>query len=300
VAEWGVCATVRAPVEQVLAFAAYHLSLGAAEVTLCLDEPDDPALPLLAGVPGVTAIRCDAEWWAGFGQDRPAKHQVRQLRNINRILRQTALPWVAHLDVDEFLLPAAPVADVLGRLPADQPMLRLPPFEALHDPGLPDDIHAATRFRGAMQGRQYRDLRRAVFGDHAPLLPRGMLSHSEGKCFFRSGVPGFQARLHAGFLHGQRLDRAPDDPDLDLLHFHAQDREAWLAALPFRLTQGAYQFNTGLCDYLSGSTAEEIAAFYDAVQCPGPDAVQALKAAGLLREARLGLRDRVAALIPPK
>ncbi len=297
-AAWGICATVKAPVEQVLAFVAHHLSLGAAEITLCLDDPEDPAFPLLADLPDVTPIRCDGEWWAGFGQDRPDKHQVRQLRNINRILRHTALPWIAHLDVDEFLLPAAPIAEVLDRLPADQLMLRLPPFEALHDPALPDDIFTATRFRGAMQGRAFRSLRRAVFGDYAPLLPRGMLSHSEGKCFFRSGVPGFQARLHAGFLRGERLERAPDDPELELLHFHAQDRGAWLAALPFRLTRGAYQFNTGLCDYLSAATEEETAAFYQAVQTLGPEALQALDGAGLLREVSLGLRDRMAGLSP--
>lgn len=293
---WGICATVKAPSDQVLAFVAHHLWLGAEHVTICLDDPDDPVFETLATLDRVRPICCDADWWAFFDEPRPDRHQVRQLRNINRILRRTRLDWIANIDVDEFLLAAEPVTAILARVPADQPMLRLPPYEALHDPDLPDDIFTARLFRGAMVGSDYGALRRAVLGDYAPLLPRGTLSHSHGKYLFRSGIPGLQARLHSGILDDRHVEQIPADPALDLLHFHAQDRAAWLAALTFRLTRGAYQFNEGLRDHLSESTPDEIAAFYDAVQTVTPAARKALRGAGLLREADLGLAARVAAL----
>lgn len=294
---WGICATVKAPADQVLAFVAHHLSQGADVITICLDDPGDPVFETLATLDHVRPIRCEADWWAFFDESRPDRHQVRQLRNINRILRRTRLDWIANIDVDEFLLAAEPVATILARVPRDQPMLRLPPFEALHDPDLPDDIFTARYFRGAMPGSEFGALRRSVLQDYAPLLPRGTLSHSHGKYLFRSGIPGLQARLHSGILDDRHVEQMPADPALDLLHFHAEDRAAWLETLPFRLTRGAYQFNEGLRDYLSRSTPEEIAAFYDAVQTATPDARAALRKAGILREAELGLAARVAALL---
>jgi hypothetical protein len=296
---WGICATVKAPAAQVLAFVAHHLTLGAEEVTICLDDPADPVGEVLGHIPGVTVHPCDVAWWQALEMDRPDKHQVRQVRNANRVLRQTALPWIAHLDVDEFLLAHAPVGSVLATIPDDQPVLRLPPFEALTTPGLPDDIFTATQFRAAMVGRKDGVIRRAVFGDYAALLPRGVLSHAEGKCFFRSGVPGLQARLHSGFMRGERLDRAPSDPRIDLLHFHAQDGAAWRRALPFRLSRGAYQFNPALREYLTGSTEAEIEAFHRAVQQPPPHIIAMMRDAGKLREARLDLRAKVERLPIP-
>lgn len=293
---WGIAATVKAPAEQVLAFVAHHLSLGAAEITICLDDPADPVAGQLGRIPGVVAHRCDATWWDTFPDGRPDRHQSRQVRNINRVLRQTVLPWLAHLDVDEFLLAHVPVVQVLSRVPDDAPILRLPPYEALTTPGLPDDIFTAQHFRAALPGRENRPLRRAAFGEYAAVLPRGVLSHAEGKCFFRSRVPGLQARLHSGFMRGERMERAPSDPDLDLLHFHAQEATDWLRALPFRLSRGAYQFNPALQDFLSGCTQDEVAAFHAAVQQPGPEVLDLLRHADKLRKARLNLRAKVQGL----
>ncbi len=62
-ARWGVCATVRAPADQVLAFVAHHLDLGADRIWLHFDDPDDPALVLAAPLPRVTAVACDDAYW---------------------------------------------------------------------------------------------------------------------------------------------------------------------------------------------------------------------------------------------
>lgn len=295
---WGLCATVRAPADQVLAFVAHHLALGATRIWLHFDDPDDPARAAVAHLPQVTAIACGAAYWAGLIGRRPDRHQNRQARNMLRVYRQAALPWLAHIDVDEFLWPVRPVDRVLADLPADRVQLRLSPWEALHDPALPDDIFTARHFRAALRGPARAAERAALFGPYAPLLPQGVLSHSAGKCFFRTGIPGLEPRLHGAFLNGARLADDRFAPDIALLHFHAQDAADWLARLPFRLTRGAYQFNPALQAHLAACTPDGIAAFYRAVQLASPETLARLRAMGALIEADLHLRDRIRALPP--
>ncbi len=292
--DWGVVATVKAPAEKVLAFAAHHLGLGAAQVWLYFDDPQDPAAEVLAPIPGVTVARCDAAHWAKIGS-RPDRHQNRQSRNAQRCWRRCLLPWLAHLDVDEFLLPDQPIGEILAPLHPDQVMLRAEPFEAMHDPALPDDIYSARQFRGPLKP-PHAALRAPVLGRFAPVLPEAMLSHTAGKAFFRTGIPGLSVRLHGAFLDGTRLPGPAFDPRLRLLHFHAQDRAAWLAALPFRLTRGAYQYHPEMVAFMESATDAEIADFYDTTQRLTADQAALLRKAGRLAETDLALRAQILAL----
>lgn len=294
-AGWEIVCTVKAPLDQVQAFVAHHLSLGCARITLCFDDPDDPAIEAAGRLPQVQAIRCDAAHWARWNA-RPERHQNRQSRNALRAYRLCRQPWIAHLDVDEFLWPEMPIDSLLDSLPRGQILVRTEPFEALHDPALPDDIFTARQFRAPTKG-PHAGLRAATFGPLAEVLTEGVLSHSAGKVFFRTGIAGLVPRIHGGSLQGERLPGPAFDPRLRLLHFHAQDRARWLAALPFRLQRGAYQYRPELHDHLGAATPAEIAAFYDAAQRVTPEQAAALAAAGRLVTADLHLRDKVAALL---
>lgn len=294
---WGLCMTVKAPVDQVLAFVAHHLNLGAAHIWVHFDDPDDPAADRLSGLPQVTVRRCDEAHWAATAGRRPDKHQNRQGRNMQRVYAETDLPFLAHVDVDEFILADRPVAEVLAGHPADRPILRMAPWEALHDPDLPDDIFTARHFRAAMRGEAAADQRRAVFGRYAPLMPMGVLSHAVGKCFFRTGIAGLEPRLHGGFLNGQRLQGGGFNDALHLLHFHAQDPEDWKGKLKFRLTRGAYHFNLPLQAHLQAADDREVAAFYRKVQTATDKALTTLAGHGLLKRADLKLRAQVARMM---
>ena len=235
-----------------------------------------------------------AAHWARIGR-RPDRHQNRQSRNAQDAYRACTQPWLAHLDVDEFLLPDLPPGEILAGLPRHQAMLRAEPFEAMHDPTLPDDIYTARLFRGALRD-PHAALRPAVLGPYAGVLPQAMLSHLAGKAFFRTGIKGLSPRLHGAFLNGERLPGPPFDPRLRLLHFHAQDRAAWQAALPFRLTRGAYQYHPELQSHLAAATPEQVAAFYATTQELTADSIAVLRKAGRLVEADLHLADKVAQL----
>lgn len=294
--EWGVCCTAKAPLAQLLAFVAWHRDLGAAHIWVHLDDADAVSASVLNQLNNVTAVLCDAAYWAVRGS-RPKAQEQRQAYNMRRIYAATELPVLAHIDVDEFLYPRRPIADILDDWTDDAPFLRAAPAEALHDPSLPDDIFTARHFRLKFPGGISDSRRRAVLGDYAPILPFNMLSHRVGKSLFRTGVEGLVVRLHAGSIGKDAPPmNVPVHPEIIVLHFHAQNRAEWLAALPHRVTKGAYRFNKPLAAYLGGASAAEVDAFYQATQVATPELVAALRAEGLLIEADSRLKVKVAAL----
>ncbi|MDO9524315.1 MAG: glycosyltransferase family 2 protein [Gemmobacter sp.] len=294
---WGVAATVKAPPEQVLAFTAHHLDLGANRVWLHFDDPEDQTADIMSDRNRVTVVRCDDAYWKGLSGHRPPTHQVRQMRNITRICRRAQMDWIAHLDVDEFLLTARPIPDILADLPPDQLVLRAEPYEALYNPDLPDDIFTARHFRRGL-GSPDPDRAAQLFGRFGALLPKGMLSHTVGKCFFRTRVEGMVANIHGARIGGERVFGGQFHPDLSLLHFHAEDPTRWLANLRFRLSKGAYQFLPDMQAHLLAADDQEIAAFYDAVQLATPRTLTTLQDMGLLRTADLGLRAKIGRIFP--
>ncbi len=281
---WGLCATVDAPPEEVEAFVAHHLHLGAAHVWIFLDDPG--ACTDLAPLPRATLTRCtDAYWGRTLGR-RPEKHQNRQSHKMQRIYAGTDLPWVAHLDIDEFLHPARDVADV----PPDAPMLRMAPWEALHDPG----HFTARHFRAVLSGPDKAEARARVFGPHAPLLASGALGHAAGKCFFRTGLSRFEPRIHGAFRAGTRVPGGAFSPDITLLHFHANDAARWKARLAFRLTRGAYQYNPPLQAWLQTADDAAIDRFWRDTHESTPALLHKLRAENALLTADLHLHDRIA------
>lgn len=90
-ATWSLVATVKAPEEKVLAFAAYHLSLGADHLWLYLDDPEQPVPALLASHPRVTVTLCDEAHWARVGKKRPPPTRTARLRT-RAMLTGNSLP----------------------------------------------------------------------------------------------------------------------------------------------------------------------------------------------------------------
>ena len=156
---------------------------------------------------------------------------------------------------------------------------------------IPDDIFTAQHFRAALNGQRHVAARARVFGPYAPLLANGVLSHSAGKCFFRTGLARFEPRLHGAFRAGARVPGGDFTPGIALLHFHAQDPARWRDRLHFRLTRGAYQYNPPLQDWLLNATGAEIDTFYRATQTATPETLAKLRAEGALLTTELHLRE---------
>lgn len=295
-ATWSVVATMKATEEKVLAFVAHHLSLGADHLWLFFDDPAQPVPAPLSAHPRVTVTPCDEGHWLRTCKKRPPQHQNRQTHNARLTYRELVTSdWIVHIDVDEFLLPAQPIAAILDKTPASTIAMRIEPFEAMHDPLLPDDIYTAREFRGALR-HEFWPRRRAALGPYRKVIRDGMLSHSVGKAMYRTGVPGLLPRLHAVMVDKQIIAPAHWQPDIRLLHFHSQDRTDWLSRLPFRMTKGAYQFRPELQAFLAESSPEQIDKFYRRTQILPTDLRDELSAVGRVIIADLGLRQKVQAL----
>ncbi|WP_333817054.1 glycosyltransferase family 2 protein [Tabrizicola sp.] len=295
-ATWSLVATVKAPEEKLLAFAAYHLTLGADHLWLFLDDPDQPIPQPLAHHPRVTVTPCDDAHWASVGKKRPPAHQNRQAQNARFTYREkVSSDWIVHIDVDEFLLAPRPVAAILDATPPETIVMKLEPFEAMHDPLLPDDIYTAREFRGALR-HEYWPRRRAALGPYRKVIRDGMLSHSVGKVIYRTRVPGLLPRLHTVMIDKEFVKTPDWHPEMQLLHFHAQDKAAWLAAVPFRMTKGAYQFRPELQAFLAEASPEEIDKFYRRTQILPLALRDQLVSDGRVILADLHLRQKVQAL----
>lgn len=295
-ASWSLVATVKAPEDKVLAFAAHHLSLGAEHLWIFFDDPTRPIPEPLVGHPRVTVTLCDEDHWLRTSKRRPPQHQNRQTQNARLTYRELVTSdWIVHIDVDEFLLTPRPIATILDETPADTIAMRLEPYEAMHDPLLPDDIYTAREFRGALR-HDHWPRRRLALGPYRKVIRDGMLSHSVGKTIYRTRVAGLLPRLHAVMLNKEIVATPDWQPEIKLLHFHAQDKAAWLAAVPFRISKGAYQFRPELQAFLAEATPEEIDKFYRRTQILPLDLRDELVRDGRVILADLGLRQKVQAL----
>lgn len=291
---WGVCTTAKAPLDQILAFIAWHKHLGAAKIWVHLDRPTSPDVKFLGELEGVEVIACDDLYWGG---KRPKRQEVRQGHNIQRVYALAQLPVIAHLDIDEFLWPMRSMSEILAGWPGNQPFIRARPAEALHNPKLPDDIFTARKFRLPFPNAFPDARKERTLGEYALALPSGMLSHKVGKSLFRTGIGGLVPRLHSASMgHDAKPLHMPFHPDLFVLHFHAQDKQEWIKAVPQKTEHGAYRFNKLLAWFLKEATTEELNAFYEATQTERPELIAALREDNLLIEADLGLRQKVASL----
>jgi hypothetical protein len=98
-----------------------------------LDNADEVSAHVINQLDGVTAVQCDAAYWAEKGF-RPKKQEAQQSHNIQRIYGLAALPVIAHLDVDEYLYPKRPMADILADWTDGSPFLRAHPCRGIARP----------------------------------------------------------------------------------------------------------------------------------------------------------------------
>ncbi len=236
---WGLVATIKAPSEAILNFAAHHLDIGAHRIHVFLDEDSEGARHALAAHPRCTVTSTDDAYWAQRGM-RPEKHQTRQTVNATRAYRRRpGVNWLGHIDVDEFLHPAgSTIADQLAALPTDARTARVRPVEALAaiDGGAPEwfkGCHPRQSLRNAQTSEIY-----PTFG---ALVNGGFLSHVAGKIFVRTGQDGINLRIHNAFDEDGRVENKHDLEQTRLCHFHAPSWQAWQRAYRYRLAAGSYR-----------------------------------------------------------
>ncbi len=228
---WAVVATVDEPPALVQAFVAWHLFLGANQVFIYCDQPDDPVRDMLSHLPQVTVVMCDEAHWLRVGKSRPRRHQVRQVRNAQDAYARIEADWILHADADEFLWPVVPVAQTLAAASKATDCIVLPVAERVH---LPDAVGASI-FEGAFRRpfRQPAPRGRRIFGPDFDLTYRGLTGHAHGKAFVRASR-SLRLSIHRprAVKADQKvnLERASVDA-LELLHFEGLTPTFWVYKL---------------------------------------------------------------------
>ena len=300
---WGLVSTVKAPKRAVLDFAAWHLELGAHRLFLHLDAPDEETFDLLKRHPRIRPLVTDAAYWEAKGRPRPEKVEPRQTFNATRTYKRRAdVDWLGHVDVDEFLVPEAPVAQILGALPEGCKVARIRPMEALAPVGEPGELWDFKTLVVDLRERQR--IASQVWPTYGPSLNGGFLSHVAGKVMVRTGLPDPAFRIHNFYSAGEENPGQQEPEGLSLAHLHAKSWPDWFAQFRFRHTHGAYkaEFKPNRPRDRGGMTMHELFAaieakggeaglrlFFDEVCAATPGHLARLGAAGLLRQVRLPL-----------
>ena len=292
VVRWGIVSTIKAPAQDVLKFAAYHIDAGATRVIIFLDEPNPVAEKALRQHPKARVIVCDDEHWAGRGR-RPKRHQTRQSHNATRAYHKNGdLDWIGHVDVDEFVLAEGGISAALARVPDDVESIRVRPIERLAG----GDGKAYKQYIPRSENRleQVSNL----YPEFGQFLAGGFLSHMAGKLFVRPGNDDLKLRIHRIFVGDDVTSDSLDYPDMTVAHVHARSYDDWRAHFDFRHSVGSYrdELSPAFSRDLGGMTLHEVFAallefegenglrkFFDEVVGDSPELRARLKERNLLQ-----------------
>jgi len=300
---WGIVTTVKAPLEQILDFAAWHLDQGAHRIYIHLDDPDPETRAVLKAHPKIRVTPTGAAYWRQLTGNRPAKHQSRQTANATRILAKIPpeVDWLLHIDVDEFVLSPQPLAELLAPLPDTAQVARIRPAEVLAHDG-PDAGPRRWLKACAANRAVRREQTGRIFPTYGIGLDGGFLSHVAGKILVRTALAGWSFRIHNVIRDGVENPGQVELSEATLAHMHAPDPETWLAHYRFRLERGSYraELRRNGADAGPGMTThallaaledeggeDALRAFYRDVCTATPKLRAALDAEGLLRMADL-------------
>lgn len=191
---WSVCSIVAEPPELLYAFAAHYLELGAAEVHLFIDDPDQLGLETLSAMKGVRLTICTDKHWTKLAGVRPEGIVMRQLKNANLAYKQCSTEWFLFCDADEFFVSNKRVSQLLDAVPVDVVHCRTRMAERV----FPADGMQADLFDGVLRLPLVRGkaVLRAVYGDLAEMTTRGLSGHVIGKSFVRTGHRDQRIRVH--------------------------------------------------------------------------------------------------------
>lgn len=280
-------------------FAAYHLDLGASEIHIYLDDPDPSVETFFADTPQVRLTQCGPKRWARVAEHRRQTHQQRQALNATRAYRHASVDWLAHIDVDEFLLAPTPITDILRALPPEVSHARMRPAELLAQP---DPYQGPSHFKLTRpEGDRSKTALVDIYGDVGAYLAEGFLGYVGGKIIARTGRTGLRFGIHTVKQDGASLPTGVTLPDLRVGHAHAPSYAQFQKHLEFRLKHGSYRRRTDevlrMEDIVTLVLDEDgeagLRRFYDQVNAASPALLSKLETHGMLLTASLDLDEKV-------
>lgn len=301
---WGVVCTTNAAADDILRFVAHYLALGAAGIEIYLDAADAPLPDLLTAHPQVQITRSDPAYWQAVDKPRPEAHQLRQAHNATRAYRACPHDWLAHVDVDEFLIAEGDVARSLRFVTDASAQARIRPVELLPPTdGLPRHFKNTHR-----QAGQKRSVLSVIYPNYGAYLTGGFISHTSGKVFARTRIPDARLGIHGLRLNGAAVGNEAELPKMKLAHFHTSGFDHFRDRVVFRLNKGSYRkpeddnaMRLGdVLDFILETEGEDgLRHFFDEVCADHPALRNQLAAHGMLFTHPLDLDAQVRDIFAP-
>jgi hypothetical protein len=263
--------TIRAPVNQTLAFVGYHLQAGVDHMFLYFDDPRDPSTPRLRDVSRVTCVSCSESHWKERGISPSAPVQTKQMSNATEAFhraREAGYEWLVHLDSDELLHATIPLRQLAAHSPAQADALVFPTKEAVpqqlhyerpfrdielfkYDPShhllqgnvLGSDLQHRARGLLARTWRYRRQFVERIGYAYPSVLDSFLLGHTNGKAATRTSVPIQKIGNHRPKMDGERQLRVYTLQRGAVLHFDCMGYDRWRQKWKRRV-EGAAHFNT--------------------------------------------------------
>lgn len=230
-ASWGIVATVDEPASLVAAFVCHHLSIGAREIHLFLDQADPELTALIGHLPGVHITTAHQGFWDEINEGHRPKHIMKRQALITRIAYERAqTDWLLHCDADEFIADGDAFGAALAAQGPQVLALRLGVLERIHVEGSARNTIFDGVFRRAKHG--VRRWGEAVYGPYQDFLTHGMTGHDIGKGVARTGRD-LRLGIHAAHWQKGGLVGAEIWPDM-LLHFDGLTQYQFLRKLVMR------------------------------------------------------------------
>jgi hypothetical protein len=230
---WGVYSQLKAPVEQVEAFVVYHLRMGAEQLFLFFDDPEDPAIAHVENKERVTVIRCDQAYWAGVPEVEKAQVIQRQAFNSVAALRlahERALQWLVFIDVDELLYASRPISSMFAEVPHHIDTVVFVPLEAVPESIDPSCPFSSGWFRSvpcSVRRRRIVLMVAVLLGCKRSFVgQRYFRGHNQGKSAVRLSANPLCMRAHRPRFSG-RWCQAHSFDDARVLHFESNGFLAW-------------------------------------------------------------------------
>ncbi|APX11744.1 glycosyltransferase family 2 protein [Tateyamaria omphalii] len=288
---WGIVSTVKAPLRKVADFIAYHLALGAHRIHIHLDVPDAALADRLAH-PKVRFTQCDNAYWQGKPNRARSTHQMRQVFNATRMYRITKLDWLAHLDVDEFILTPKPMTELLAAVDPNCPFVAMQPVEMMN---CSTDPRHFKRFAP-------EHLLATIYPNFGTHIEGGFISTESPKIVARPGLPDVRLGIHALRHFGDFVPGGGSLPGVELGHAHAPDFATFQRHMTYRLAKGSYHDREGRTNpkgrliraLMDDPDQTALRRFHTEMCAPTPARLDLLAALEMLRTERLDLDAKVA------
>jgi hypothetical protein len=287
-------------------FVAHHLQLGAKELFLFVDDPDANLTTLCNNPDGkVKLFYCTDHYWRTYhGIAKPEDHRRRQVLNANLALALSTADFIAHIDIDEFILSHRPIQEVLASLPFQCNGLRLLPAEAIYSevPRTYGQAFSNLFKRRLNDDKSGNRILSELHGSEASLLEKGLQGHNVGKVIVRKRDT-LKLNLHFASHHNKKLSYAFSD-SVELLHFVFQGPADWLDKYARRLASSRYAFEKPTRQKQWRSVVEaasrgvdELWSLYTNLNIYDADRIRSLERHGLLVRHELDLPAKAQAIL---